>query len=131
MRSGSVLVPRSTSHESNGLRIAPSAFWTNFSHSMSSSRAAMTMPPTLSLWPFRYLVVLCVTRSAPNSIGRWMYGLANVLSTTSRSVVAVREVGGRAQVGERITGLLGVSTKSIRVRGVNARSTSSRSRVST
>ena len=60
----------------------------------------MTMPPTLSLWPLRYFVVLCVTRSAPNSIGRWMYGLANVLSTTSRDVVAVREVGGRAQVGE-------------------------------
>ena len=60
MRSGSVLVPRSTSHESNGLRIAPSAFCTNLSHSMSSSRDATTTPPTLSLWPFRYLVVLCV-----------------------------------------------------------------------
>src|SRR5215470_5419925 len=61
MRSGSVFVPRSTSHESNGLRIAPSAFCTNFSHSMSSSRTAMTMPPTLSLWPLRYLVVLGLT----------------------------------------------------------------------
>ena len=60
----------------------------------------MTTPPTLSLWPLRYFVVLWVTRSAPNSIGRWMYGLANVLSTTSRSVVAVREVGRGAQVGE-------------------------------
>ena len=35
IRSGSVLVPRSTSHESNGLRIAPAAFWMNCSHSMS------------------------------------------------------------------------------------------------
>ena len=77
-----------------GSRIAPSAFWMNFSHSMSSSRTAMTMPPTLSLWPFRYFVVLWTTRSAPNSIGRCMYGLANVLSTTSRDVVAVRELGG-------------------------------------
>ena len=97
IRSGSVLVPRSTSHESNGPRIAPAAFCTNFSHSMSSSRVAMTTPPTLSLWPFRYFVVLCVTRSAPNSIGRWMYGLAKVLSTTSRGAVPVRELGrGRA-----------------------------------
>ena len=37
----SVLVPRSTSHESNGLRMAPAAFCTNFSHSMSSSRTAI------------------------------------------------------------------------------------------
>ena len=37
MRSASVFVPRSTSHESNGLRIAPAAFWMNFSHSISSS----------------------------------------------------------------------------------------------
>ena len=29
------------------------------SHSMSSSRTATTTPPTLSLWPLRYLVVLC------------------------------------------------------------------------
>ncbi len=29
MRSVSVFVPRSTSHESNGLRIAPAAFWMN------------------------------------------------------------------------------------------------------
>ena len=29
IRTGSVLVPRSTSHESNGDRIAPAAFWTN------------------------------------------------------------------------------------------------------
>ena len=35
MRTASVFVPRSTSHESNGLRIAPAAFWMNSSHSMS------------------------------------------------------------------------------------------------
>ena len=42
----------------------------------------MTIPPTLSLWPFRYFVVLWMTRSAPSSIGRCTLGLANVLSTT-------------------------------------------------
>ena len=91
MRSVSVLVPRSTSHESNGLRIAPAAFWMNFSHSTSSSRVAITTPPMLSLWPFRYFVVLCMTRSAPSSIGRCTAGLAKVLSTTSRAPCRARD----------------------------------------
>ena len=125
MRSGSVFVPRSTSHESNGLRIAPSAFCTNLSHSMSSSFVAMTTPPTLSLCPFRYFVVLWVTRSAPNSIGRWMYGLANVLSTTSRMPCrCARSAAARKSVSVMI-GLVGVSTNSMRVAGVMARSTRS------
>ena len=63
--------------------------------------SSMTTPPMLSLWPFRYFVVLCVTRSAPNSIGRWTYGLANVLSTTSREAVPVRQLRGGAQIGQR------------------------------
>ena len=89
------------------------------------------MPPTLSLWPLRYLVVLWVTRSAPNSIGRWMYGLAKVLSTTSRASWRwARSAAARRSVS-RITGLVGVSTNSILVAGVIARSTSSRFDVST
>ena len=83
IRIGSVLVPRSTSHASIGPMIAPSAFCTNLSHSMWSSRTAITAPPTLSECPFRNFVVLCTTRSAPKSIGRCTYGLANVLSTTT------------------------------------------------
>src|SRR5262249_365978 len=51
IRTVSVFVPRSTSHESNGLRIAPAAFWMKRSHATSSSRVAITTPPTLSLWP--------------------------------------------------------------------------------
>src|SRR5476649_1510067 len=95
------------------------------------SRTATTMPPTLSLWPLRYLVVLWVTRSAPNSIGRWMYGLANVLSTTSLALWRwARSAAARRSV-MRITGLVGVSTNSIFVAGVIARSTSSRFDVST
>ena len=109
IRSASVLVPRRTSHASNGPRIAPAAFCTNFSHSMSSSRVATTTPPTLSLWPLRYFVVLCMTRSAPNSIGRWTYGLAKVLSTTSRrswrcarSAAAARSVRLHHRIGRRL-----------------------------
>ena len=58
-------------------------FWMNFSHSMSSSRVAITTPPIESLWPLRYFVVLCTTRSAPSSSGRCRQGLANVLSTAT------------------------------------------------
>ena len=129
--SASVFVPRRTSHASNGPRIAPSAFCTNFSHSMSSSRVATTTPPTLSLWPLRYFVVLCTTRSAPNSIGRWMYGLAKVLSTTSRRSWRCASAAAAARSVRRMTGLVGVSTNSMRVAEVIACSTSSRFAVST
>ena len=68
-----------------------------------------TTPPTLSLWPFRNFVVLWTTRSAPKSIGRCTYGLANVLSTTtatSRSWAICargREVGeAQHRVGRRL-----------------------------
>ena len=84
---------------------------------MSSSRTATTTPPTLSLWPFRYLVVLCVTRSAPNSIGRCTYGLANVLSTTTATprVWAASEAAARSV--SRSVGFVGVSRNSIFVFG--------------
>ena len=72
MRTVSVFVPRSTSHESIGPRMAPAAFCTNFIHSTSSSCLTMTTPPTLSLWPLRNFVVLCTTMSAPSASGRWM-----------------------------------------------------------
>src|ERR1700733_2167990 len=35
----------------------------------SSSVAAITAPPTTSLWPLRYLVVECITKSAPRDKG--------------------------------------------------------------
>ena len=79
---------------------APSAFCTNRSHSMWSSRTATTTPPTLSLWPFRNFVVLWSTRSAPNSIGRCTYGLANVLSTTTTHAARVRGRTRRREVGD-------------------------------
>ena len=41
-------MPRSTSQESNGDRIAPTEFCTNLIRSACSSRASTTAPPTLS-----------------------------------------------------------------------------------
>ena len=67
------------------------------------------MPPTLSLCPFRNLVVLCVTMSPPSSSGRWMYGLANVLSTMTRTPwrCAISLAAARSVI--RSIGLVGVS----------------------
>ena len=48
-RTGSVLIPRSTSQESKGERMAPAAFWINCRRSASPFRARTTIPPTLSL----------------------------------------------------------------------------------
>ena len=85
----------------------------------------------LSLWPFRYLVVLCTTRSAPSAIGRWMTGLAKVLSTTSPRLCEWASDGVAARSVNRITGLVGVSTKSIFVDGRIACSIRSGCEVST
>ena len=75
------------------------------------------MPPTLSLWPFRNFVVLWTTRSAPKSIGRWTYGLANVLSTTTTTSRACAISQAAVRSVSRSVGLVGVSRNSIRVAG--------------
>jgi hypothetical protein len=71
MRTASVFVPRRTSQESNGERIAPTAFWRKASFSASFSSFKTTTPPTLSEWPFRYYVVDWSSMSTPDSMGRW------------------------------------------------------------
>ena len=57
MRTASVFTPRRISHESNGERIAPTAFCRNPIFSANSSVFEITTPPTESEWPFRNLVV--------------------------------------------------------------------------
>jgi len=91
----------------------------------------MTMPPTLSLWPLRYFVVLCITRSAPSAIGRCSAGLAKVLSTASRAPCRCAIAATAAMSVIRITGFVGVSTNSSFVVGRMAASTSSGCDVST
>src|SRR5207244_1870969 len=57
IRSASVLVPRSASQQSNGPGTAPDAFWIKPIRSATSSAFTTSMPPTMSLWPFKYLAV--------------------------------------------------------------------------
>ncbi len=82
IRTASVLIPRSTSHESNGPGTAPSDFCRKRSRSAIASSFVAAKPPITSEWPPRYFVVEWTTTSAPSSSGRWRYGVANVLSTT-------------------------------------------------
>ena len=67
------------------------------------SRSAPSAPPgpasapaVTSLWPFRYFVALCMTRSTPSAIGCWLTGLANVLSMTE-----IRRARGRPRRSRR------------------------------
>ena len=104
-----------------GSRIAPAAFCTNFSHSMSSSRVATTTPPTLSLWPLRYFVVLC-DHEIGAEFDRPLDVRAGegVVDDQPRRRGDARDRPPRGRSVSRITGLLGVSTNSMRVAGVNA-----------
>ena len=58
MRMDSVLMPWRVNQATHGDMITPLAFWMNRMDSSSSSVAAITAPPTVALWPSKYLVVL-------------------------------------------------------------------------
>ena len=62
-----------------------------------------------SLWPPRYFVAEWMTTSTPNSSGRWLYGVANVASTTvftrCRRPIAAK----RSMSRMRLCGLVGDS----------------------
>ena len=114
-------MPRSTSQESSGERIAPEPFWTKESHSTCSGFAATAMPPTESEWPFKNFVVEWTTRSAPMASGFCRYGDANVLSTTTSAPRswAISERSAMSQIV--IVGFVGDSRCRRRVLSRNAR----------
>ena len=100
MRTSSVLVPRSTSHESIGPRIAPAAFCTNRIHSTSSSCFTTTMPPTLSLWPLRNFVVLCDDDVGAEQQRLLDVGAGEGVVHDDADAVPVGDLAGRGQVGD-------------------------------
>ena len=89
---------------------------------LARSSPTTATPPTMSEWPFRYLVVECTTMSKPCSSGRWHQGLAKVLSATAIRPCALRDARpprrGRPACS---SGLVGVSTQIIRVFGRDRR----------
>src|SRR5690242_3744938 len=72
-----------------------------------------TAPPTTSEWPPQYLVVEWVTMSAPSDSGCWRYGLAKVLSTTSRAPASWATAASASMSAMPSSGLVGVSTQTI------------------
>ena len=110
---------------------APEELRTKRISSASAPSFTTTMPPMMSEWPLRYLVVEWTTTSAPSSSGRWLKGEAKVLSTISSAPApcAISAITRRSQ--SRIIGLVGVSTWRIRVVGRSARRTASGSLAST
>ena len=85
-----------------------------------------TAPPTASECPPRYFVVECTTTSAPSSSGRWLAGVANVLSTaTSASRLRATTPAMSTTLS---SGLVGVSTQTRRVSSADARRPARRGR---
>jgi len=81
----------------------------------SSVRAVVSDPAITSLWPFKYLVAECMTRSAPSASGRVRTGVAAVLSTASRppTAWAISAAPAMSVIGHN--GLAGVSIHTSRV----------------
>ena len=98
----------------------------------SSSRAVTSAPASTSLWPFRYLVAECMTRSAPSSSGRVSSGVGTVLSTATTAPAAwARPLSASMSLTAQV-GFAGVSSQSRRVRpGRSAAWTAAGSVVST
>ena len=129
----SVRMPRSSSQASNGPRIAPPS-WRSVARrcQKSSLRAVTSAPATTSLWPFRYLVAECITRSAPSAIGRVSTGVATVLSTASRAPASCASSAAAAMSVIAQVGLAGVSIQtSLVLPGRSAAAIASRSLAST
>jgi hypothetical protein len=116
MRTASVLIPRSTSQQSNGPGTAPSDFCRNCNRSATVGSLVAAKPPTTSECPPRYFVVECTTMSAPSSSGRCRYGVAKVLSTTTIAPAAcAASAAARMSITFR-RGFVGVSSQTMRVR---------------
>ena len=88
---------------------------------MVSCRPTIT-PPMTSLWPDRYLVAECSTRSMPCAIGCWLTGVAKVESMIVRSRCRRAMSAMRSRSTTFMYGLVGDSLISTRVRGVTAAS---------
>ena len=90
---------------------------------------AINAPPITSLWPPKYFVVECMTRSAPSAKGRWMMG-DQVLSKPKRAGLCAISATAARSVSFTV-GLEGVSTQTSFVLRVTAFLSAPRSVIST
>ena len=63
-------------------------------------RPPPAIPPTMSEWPFRYLVAECMTMSMPSSIGRCTQGLAKVLSATGQDAALAANCASASKIDQ-------------------------------
>src|SRR5438876_780166 len=89
---------------------AADACCTNAIRSASSASCSATTPPTTSEWPPRYFVLECTTTSAPRPSGCCRYGVAKVLSTTTRAPRSCASLATAAMSTTVSSGFVGVST---------------------
>jgi len=75
----------------------------------------MRAPATTSLCPPIYLVILCMTTSAPSKSGFWRHGDMKVLSITSIAPFAWQSFATAAMSVHFIVGLVGDSIQTILV----------------
>ena len=83
----------------------------NPSRSARSSRFTTSMPPIMSLWPLRYLVVECSTMSAPTRKRLLEAGRRKGVVDREEVAMGLRQVAQRRQVGQvhhRVGGRLAV-----------------------
>ena len=81
----------------------------------SSSRAVASAPATTSVWPPRYFVAECMTRSAPSARGCVCTGVAHVESTARTAPASWAIVAAAAMSVTSQVGLAGVSAQTRRV----------------
>src|SRR5574340_705531 len=128
MRSSKVFNPMAASQASNGDSEPPKFFTAPNNGPFTQSTCWLTAaPPTTVPWPARYLVEECNTTSAPSVSGRWQYGVAKVLSTSSQALCrwAISATAARSTMA--MVGLAGVSAYAMTASGwaANAASQSS------
>ena len=94
---------------------APSDFCRKARRSEIASSFVARNPPTTSEWPPRYFVVECRTTSAPSESGCCRYGVAKVLSTTTRAPTACAASAAARMSTRFSSGFVGDSSQTRRV----------------
>ena len=117
MRMDNVSSPFSTTQALKGDKLMPALRITGTNLLSINSSGPHTAPAITRPWPSRYLVPLCVMRSAPIDAGCWSAGLQKQLSTASSAPPAWAMSASARMSHTSVSGLLGVSANSSFVLG--------------